>query len=636
MATRGVSLATRSRQVTLKTVSSNKVALIGAREPSRRSYVLLLQISVLCLLVFPFVSSAFRDNDQAAILSGSWQIAHHQASFLRATFYNFDKQWGAFLALSTLFRVFPRVHPVLAGNVMLAALAALAWLSLGFRTGRARNAPFPLLLPILLSPVLILYMPFFGTGWLSLALLLLAFFFMGDVDSKSSRLLGLLLLAAAAACRGDVVLAIPAMALSQMSRARLRNLLLRPLLWLAAGAAIAPVFLGKALAGAVIPDANPLSFDPKAYFAFLLFGMTPAVIALLCISIITFLFLALQKHRFWFFYASIAFAPLIPLGFYSVQLYTLRYLFLTIVSVLFVVSSRRFAWLWKVFIRDYGRPARWTAAGIVMLTVAPWLVGLNVPALNHPHLTVSNPTRFPTGDGRFPMGAYLGFQWQVFFRDHLAIDHNQQIWQAAQSVKYETCSDRTVPFLFTPMSNFIELAIRLQGKTPRLIDYLAQSPCGLAYLDARSVIRGYRPTDRDGPMFQERITFVSSSDNGQLVARIDASGKQTKEGQSLEELHRILEGRNTEIFLRDSRSKMNWHISVEPGLKYAVFSGQPCQISIVGNAAPMQLETLGLIRGAWTGNFVDEDQTATANCQDSFSGWARTVLPAYMGSGSRY
>ena len=603
---------------------------IGA--PRVRLTVLILQAAVLCLLVFPFVSAAFRDNDQAAILSGSWQIAHYQAGFLHATFYNFDKQWGTFLALGALYRLFPSLDPVLAANAALVFIASLAWISLGIRMGRTRKPPLALVLPILLSPVLILYMPFLGTGWFSLAFLLLAFFFLGNTESKPSQAIGFLLVAVAAACRADVVLSIPALVLSQSLRTGVLGLLRRPFLWIVGAATIIPVYIGKSLAGATIPDANPLSFDPKAYFGFLLFGLTPSIAALLLVSTLVWIWIAARKRRFWFFYAAMAVAPLVPFVFYSLQLYTLRYLFLTIASVLFVVSSRRSVCLFRSFARYRRRAGQWTAAALVALTVTPWLVGLNVPALDDPSLTVSNPTRFPTGDGRFPTAAYLAFQAQVLFRDHLAIDHNQQIWLSSRIVRYQSCPDGTVPFLVTPMSNYIEFAIRLQNKKPRTIDYMAQSPCGLAYVDARSIIRGYRPNERDGPMFKEQITFASSAGNGQLIARIDAKGKQTEEARALENLRSVLGERNTEIFLSPSSIQ----IGLEPGLEYAVFSGQPCQIALSGNNLPVRLTTHGLVRGTWTSGLWEKNQTASIACSDSFSGWARTVSPAYMGPGSRY
>lgn len=574
------------------------LAFHGQMTIKSRIEVLALQSFVLILLVLPFVGAIFRDNDQATILGGAWQIAHRQASFLHATFYNFDKQWGVFLALSWLYRLFPRANPVLAANLVITVLASVAWLSLAFRTGRTRNAPLSLLMPVLLSPVLVLYIPYLGTGWFSLAFLLLSFFFLGNFTSRTSQAIGLILLATAAACRGDVVLAVPALALSQMSRKRPGNLLRRARLWLIAGVAIFPVLAGKLMTGSTIPDTNPLSFDARSYFGFLLFGLTPAPILLLLLSVALFLWAAVRKRRFWFFYLGLAISPLVPLGFYSLQLYTLRYLFLTIACILFLVSSRRSVALYYASFRKYHQRVQLLAAVLVGVTVAPWLVGFNVPVLNRPRLTFTDPTRFPTGDGQFPMGAFLGFEWQILFHDHLQIDHNQKIWLAARSVNYQACGDETVPFLITPMSNFIEFAIRLQDKKPRPIDYMAESPCGMTYVDVRSIIRGYRPVPRDGAMFQEGISFVSSTDNGQIIARVDSKGSQTDEARTLEQLAKILGEREVEIFT-GSRLK----IAEEPGLRYAVFSKQACQ----------------------------NHATADEICTHGLTGWARTTLPEYMG-----
>ncbi len=562
-----------------------------------RPAVLAIQSLVLVFLVDPFVGPIFRDNDQATILGGAWQVAHRQASFLHAVFYNFDKQWGVFLVLSWLFRLFPHADPVLAANVLLTIIASVAWLSLGLRTGRSHNTPLPLLLPILLSPVLVLYIPYLGTGWFSLAFLLLSFFFLGSFSSRAGQATGLVLLAVAAACRGDVVLAAPALAFSLIRRNRPGELFRHPLLWLIAAAAIVPVLVGKLIAGSAIPDTNPLSFDARSYFGFLLFGLTPAGIILLLLSVTVFLFAAVRKHRFWFFYLCLAVSSLIPFGFYSLQLYTLRYLFLTIACLLFLVTSRRMLGLYQASLRKYPQRS-WLAAVLVGVTIAPWVIGFNVPVLNHPRLTFTNPTRFPTGDGKFPMGAYLGFAWQILFRDHREIDHNQKIWLAARSVDYQACSDAAVPFLITPMSNFIEFAIRLQNKQPRAIDYLAESPCAMAYLDARSIIRGYRPVPRDGPMFHENISFASSIDNGQIIVRVESSRGQTDEARTLEQLRKTLGPRDVDIFT-GTRPR----ISAQPGFSCVVFSPRACR----------------------------EHATPQSICTDGLTGWARTTLPSYMG-----
>lgn len=585
--------------------------------------ILLLQCGVLLLLVFPFVSPTFRDNDQATILDRAWQVAHGQSPFLHATFYNFDKQWGVFLALSWLYKLLPRADPVFAANALLTILAAAAWLTFAFRTGRSRRAPLTLLLPVLLSPVLILYMPFLGTGWFSLAFLLLAFFFLGNVGSKPSRIFGLLLISAAAACRGDVVLAIPALALSLMSRVRLVALIRRPFPWLLAAAAILPVLFGKLIAGSTIPDSNPLSFDVRSYVGFLAFGFTPAMLLLLGAAVTLFLILALRRSRFRCFYAALAVSPLIPLGFYSAQLYTLRYFFLVVASTLFVASSPRAICLYRGLARKSPKLIQTFRFTLVCLTLLPWIVGLNAPSLTHVRPTVTRPTLFPTGDGNFPMGAYLAFDAEVL-KEHFRIDHNQKIWLSARSVDYRSCPNGVVPFLITPMSNFIEFAIRTQGKTPLAIDYLAESPCGIAYVDARSIIRGYRPTAQDGAFLQHGVSLASATNNGELVVEIDGRARQTEEAQLLAELSKFFDGREIEIFQRIPRP-----IALEPGREYVVFSSLPCHVTSSGTAVP--LAQGGLLQAAWTVEPAQKRKTAEAACPAAFAGWAQTMLPPYMG-----
>ena len=565
----------------------------------------------LLVLVLPFLGPVFRDNDQAALIGGSWQLAHGDASFFDASFYNFDKQWGVFLALDGLYRLLPHADPVWAANVLQALLVAACWPLLAWRMGRSRRVPIPLVLPVLAAPVLVLYMPFLGTAWFSLAFLLAAFFFLGS----RQRAVGVLLVAVAAACRADIILAIPALSLSLTARRSLRNLLRQKLAWALSAAALLPPLFGKLIVPLAMSDSNPFSVDLRAYAGFLFFGLSPALLFILAGTVWTWWRVAVQRPRYQFFYALFACSPLLSLAFYSPQLYTLRYLFLTAASVLFVASSPRSVILYRSLV------ARLTLlpAILVTLTLVPWIVGLRLPDLHHPSLTVTNPTRFPSGDGLFPMAGYLGFAGQVFSRDHLSIDHNQKVWQAAASVDYQACQDGAVPFLYTPMSNFVELAIRLQGKKPLGIDHLDQSACGVAYVDARSVVRGYRPVPRDGPIFDHGIRSVSQTNNGQLVVRLDSKGGATLAGRTLQQLREVLGRYETDIFLKPPLK-----MRVDFGTPAVVFSAEPCQLSFRSEPLPREL---GLIRGKWQG----QNKTSEANCPNPFSGWARRSLPTYLG-----
>ena len=264
-------------------------------------------------------------------------------------------------------------------------------------------------------------------------------------------------------------------------------------------------------------------------------------------------------------------------------------------------------------------------AGLVAITMTPWLVGWRLPTLQHPRLTLTNPTRFPSGDGQFPMGAYLGFAWQTRTRDQLDIDHNQKMWLAAKSVQYERCAGDRVPFLITPMSNFIELAIRLQGKEPRAIDYLAESPCGMAYVDARSILRGYRPDVRDGAFFENEMTEASRVENGQMIVRVSVRSQRSVLSTVLKELTQALNRRQAEIFAWHG-STVERSVPVEEGIRYAVFGERPCKTEQRIAQRPVGLD---LVWATWTGSGLG--QAVRVNCSSGFAGWARSELPVYLG-----
>jgi hypothetical protein len=213
------------------------------------------------------------------------------------------------------------------------------------------------------------------------------------------------------------------------------------------------------------------------------------------------------------------------------------------------------------------------------------------------------------------MGAYLAFAWQTRFRDHMVIDHNQKIWLAARSTNYEPCSDGAVPLLITPMSNFVEFAIRLQQKTPLPIDYIAQSGCGAVYVDARSIFRGIRPDTRDGDFFSYGMNFVSGDDGGEAIVRVSRNASQTRETRLIRAIRDALEKHEAEMF-----RSLPARIRTEPGLTYLIYSERPC----LGSAGT------SLIRRNWKAK-RSETVDIDPQCLAPFAGWARTTLPPYMG-----
>ncbi|HEX4231235.1 MAG TPA: hypothetical protein VHZ07_21345 [Bryobacteraceae bacterium] len=590
-------------------------------------------VVVLLVLVYPFTSSTFRDNDQAALLSGGWQIAHHQVPFWHAWFYNYDKQWGTFLALGGMYRLLPGWDPVYVGNLMQVIVISAAWITLAFRTGRNRRAPLILLLPVLASPALILYAPFLGTSWFSLAFFLLAFYFAGSYRPWNIGFAAAFIFIAAA-CRGDVVLAIPAFVLSQLSRASFVRLLRRPYVWIMAAAAITPVFVGKLIDIHPSADHNPLGFDWRGYVGVLVFGLTPAALLLVAWILSSYGSAAVRKRRFRFFYGATALAPLIPLAFYTPQLYTIRYFFLTIASALFIVSSRRSTVIYRAQMAHY----KWrvAAAGLAVVAIAPWFIGVNLRWLWHPEFTFTNPTRFPTGDGHFPMGAYLSFDREVLFQDQFRIDHNQRIWLAAESVPYETCSDGTVPIEFTPMTNYLELAVRLQKKTPKIVFDLHDSPCGILFIDSRSLTRELVSDNREArKLLTQKVTIVSQRANtGQPILRISKSDHPSPDAELFTDIRKVFRGKDFEIYFNTSAVQpAHFAIRSDPASRYVFFSdGGSCTVTVDGRPSsrvrPLQM---GMLRDFWQDVPSGSSRRLDAICSGESSGWAKTVLPGYMG-----
>jgi hypothetical protein len=401
-----------------------------------------------------------------------------------------------------------------------------------------------------------------------------------------------------------------------------------------AAAAIMPIFIGKLIDLHPSADTNPLGFDWRGYLGVLVFGLTPAVLLLVVWTLFSYGNLTVRKRRFRFFYGATALAPFIPLAFYTPQLYTIRYFFLTIASALFIVSSRRSTVIYRAQMTHYR--SRVAAAALAVVAIAPWFIGVNLRWLWHPDFTFTNPTRFPTGDGHFPMGAYLSFDREVLFEDQFRIDHNQRIWLAAESVPYETCSDGTVPIEFTPMTNYLELAVRLQKKTPKIVFDLHDSPCGILFIDSRSLTRELVTDNREArKLLTQKVTIVSQQANtGQPILRIAESDHPSPDAELFSDIRKVFRGKDFEIYFNTLAGQAaHFIIHTDPTSRYIFFSdGGSCTVTVDGRTSPgvRPLET-GMLRAFWQDAPAGSSHKLEATCSGESSGWARTVLPGYMG-----
>jgi hypothetical protein len=595
---------------------------------TRKAHLVLLV--VICLIMAALVAPAMRDNDQAGLISGALQLARGEVPFTHAGFYNYDKQYGTYLLLAGLYWLAPAADPVLMGNLFQVLLLVAALAAVALRWERTSYPPLVLTLPVLLSPVVVLFGPFLGTGSVSLAFLLFAFAVSRPGISLGRGLVVCILTAIASACRGDIALAIPAFYLAGTAAAPILTLLRRPYPWLLAFAAVAPVLVGKALDANTSADFLGVSFVPQVWVAFTFFGLGAAGTLLTLIYATAFLVLAITRRHRIGFYAALGAATLLPMVFYSVQLSTPRYFLLSAAILLFLASSRRVNLLYSTGWSTRWRPLVAGGAGLIAAFAAgPWIVGLHAPTLSEIRPTLTSPTLIPTSDGRIPIGAYLGFAVELASNRFL-VDHNQKIWLAARSTQYRACDDGTVPLLGTGMVNYLELAVRVAGRSPRIVAGPDQSPCRFAYADARSLLRTYGgagPGDaRD--FFKRPITTASATPElGQPVLRVDAAGAITPTASVLEALRGVFGGREFEVYF-SSLGPAGGEFGMEPVHPYkaVAFAADPsCRANggITSGSEPVPL----LVAGP-----DDASDRTLIHCPTpSLVGWARTLHPAYMG-----
>ena len=149
------------------------------------------------------------------------------------------------------------------------------------------------------------------------------------------------------------------------------------------------------------------------------------------------------------------------------------------------------------------------------------------------------------------------------------------------------------------MSSYLDLAMRIQNKTPYRIDNVANSPCGGAYLDLRSVIR----RDSVGVFVPHSNLTVASQrpELGRPIVWMENLRDPSPETQTYQELAAYYKGKDAEVF---TGSELH-EDAPKPGLADTAFS-------FGGNC-----ETIPPFHHLCaTGPAV--------------SGWARTVFPAFI------
>jgi hypothetical protein len=341
--------------------------------------------------------------------------------------------------------------------------------------------------------------------------------------------------------------------------------------------------------------------------------------------------IAAKKRQWRAYYAAMSIGLVIPFGFYGFQMSSPTYLFLEVAVTLFALLGRRSAVLWAYFSRVRADLAFAILQLSIVLTVIPWFVGLSLPRLTKPRLAIFSPTEFSTTHGAFPMGSYAAFLWRSRGKQFL-IDHNQRIWKSAEAVDYQTCNG-TVPLAFSPMVNYLELAVRLQNKVPFVItNWRNVASCGFVYVDNRSVSRE-RVLSRHPELYDlldRGVEIASHDDDGQPILRIEIRQPQSRAGKILSALRKMFAGRQFEIEFITADTE---RLPLVPPREYAVFSdGARCDASPKSNfTAIPKGGGNGDLRLFWNGKFLDRPSSAWVSCPGAkFIGNAHTVLPDYM------
>ena len=589
-----------------------------------------LEVAIHVVLFWPAVllllPSIMRENDQASLLRGAVLLARGAVNPLHADFYNYDKQFGAYWLLGGVLRVFGFLDPVAVANIAQVVLLAVVLALVYRRAARSKALPRRLVLASLLSPVWILDVPFVSTAVVSACFFLLAYLG-ASVQRRSWRLaLSGAAIFAAAACRVDVLLAVPFLIWITSPR----QLRLQPIAMVYAVSAIVAFGMGRLIYSGSTFDTNSPSFVPQVIAAYTVFGLGVNAIVLLLLFIG--LFVAMRAQRWRWFYAAGAVSLLMPLLFYVVQLFSPRYFLLASTTLLAVLLSSRGAALLRYLLRMRAP----TEVVVALAAVVPLILGLRAPSLTLRSIrpTISAATVFPTAVGHWPMGAIYAFAgWARFGGEPL--DHNQAIFISSMATSFApACTDGRVAVLDTPMAAFVQLAVTLKHQTPRLVELPVETACGTAYADLRSLSHAWlnwqeqSGSDLRSELPNFELATPGYSENPLVLV---GAGDSARTREIVQAFTDSFDGREFVLMADDAKPPAP-SVPLSAGLEYAIASDAPPSIQLSCRGAQPTVQTRQVGAGLFVSLLQPGDQDGcTLSGANAVSGvMARTVLPNYM------
>jgi hypothetical protein len=431
-----------------------------------------------------------RKNDQASILAGANDIAQGRAQTLD-TYYQFDKTYVLYGTCAAILKGVPDgVSPVAAANV---GLALIFWLALAVFVVRFRDALSPVvLLCFVCAPAVLLNTLYVNSSVLSSAFLLLSAVFLLREGPRGGWLAALFFFLAVGS-RADVILLLPLLLWLITPFARVERVfhnfcndgkkslsagLAGSKPWKLMGAGVAALVAGRWICRGGGTSFDPI-FNAKMVAGYWVFGFGAAGILFILYAFRLAAQAARARSGLEKLYGLAGLAAfLLPVLFFIPQLHAPRYFWRGCEAVLLLAVAGRLP-VWNF---------RWLKVAVCSAALLPMLIGVKLPELTRPRPTGTAPELFPSGDGFYPMGAYIPFLFRLRQAADRPLDHNQQVWAAVHSAQFDFSPEGTIDVLKTPMYGYFMFEASLRGGFARCRSFeeLRGAPF---YADSRSLMR---------------------------------------------------------------------------------------------------------------------------------------------------
>ena len=514
------------------------------------------RINILLLLAVALFSiwctgNLMRKNDQASILAGANDIATGRMRD-PVVYYQFDKTYVLYGVCAAVLKAARGLPPVASANV---GLALIFWSALSVFVVRFRRVLDPLVLLCFLSaPAVLLNTLYVNSSVLSSAFLLLSAVFLLKEGPRGGWTAALFFFLAVGS-RADVILLLPLLLWLIIPFPMVKKFLSDfPNLWGKGGAlrrdcrdgaltkeeALDSDVVGSKpwklilagvmalLVGRFICHGGGVALDPifnwKMVAGYTVFGFGAAglLFVLYAVSLIKPVFKGRSVFEKLYCLAGLA-AFLLPVLFFIPQLHAPRYFWRGCEAVLLLAVSSRLP-VWN---------SRSVKILIAALALIPLGFGVQMLSPVCPRVAVLTPTLFPSGDGFYPMGGTVPFMIRMRAADRTPLDHNQRVWSAVHSARFDFASDGTMDVLQTPMAGYFMLEASLRGGVALSLpfDRLAGRPF---YADSRSLMRDdpKTPLSSVQKILSLPSHFVSPVFSGAGVLRLgegdDLWGRQTQ------------------------------------------------------------------------------------------------------------